>query len=132
MITVDTEQMSDIFTKYHLRNLPFNAVIHKFTEPDKGDPHNHPFSFTTHILKGSYIERIWTPEYNGKWVFADFHRTEGTVQHVRAHRVHQIISLPDGDCYTLILPGKWERKSGFWRFDESGAKFREWDQPEFN
>jgi len=112
--------------------LPFDAVIHQFNEPDQGDPHDHPFSFTTHILSGGYKEIIYTIHPNGKYSTEYVERKPGTSHKVKATDIHKIVSLPNGPCYTLILPSPWERKPGFWRFEYSGAKFRTWDQPEFN
>jgi len=127
-IEIKTEKMSDIFTKQHILGLPFDAVIHHFTEIDSGDPHNHPFSFTSHILSGGYIERVYTIGSYGLWHYEDIERKPGTVHTIEANHIHQIISLPQGECYTLILPGPWEQKSGFYRFFEGGYQFRYWDE----
>lgn len=120
--------MSDSFTKYHLNGFPFDGVIHKFTEPDNGDPHDHPFAFNTFIVKGSYIERRWDVN-TGE--FHDTHRTRGESFLVEASTVHQIIALPEGECWTFILPERWERKSGFYRFADGETLHRYWDEKRF-
>jgi len=126
-ISVVEEKMSDEFTKFHLKGFPFDAVVHKFTEPDKGYPHDHPFGFTTYILKGSYLERIYDKDGNSMEII----RESGTCHFVPATLIHKIISLPDGDCYTIITPMPKEREPGFWKFEDGKAYFKQWNEPEF-
>ncbi len=79
--------MSDDFTKYLLKIKDkngglFQPVIHHFTDIDKGEnPHDHPWGFTTHILKGSYIEKVYHI-VEGKWFTETIFREQGT-----AHKV---------------------------------------------
>ena len=138
------ERMSDIFQKFHLEGLPVEAVIHYFekAEPEDAPYHDHPFDFVSFIISGGYIEE--TPKYydpmkdpdgkwhiEGKWYHINVNRRPGTSHQVRATDIHKITFVPEGGCYTLILPGPVIRKSGFWRFDDGVAAFREWDQEEF-
>lgn len=127
--SVRTERMSHAFTKYHLRGFPFDGVIHKFTEPDQGDPHDHPFGFNTFIVKGSYIERRWDISTGA---FHDTHRLRGESFFIKASTVHQIISLPEGECWTFILPEQWERKPGFYKFIDGQMLHRFWDEKKFS
>lgn len=139
MITQDirVERMHDDFIKYHLNaNLqypwPFNAVVHSFTAPDTGDAHDHPWGFTSHILYGSYVEEVFTiNEEDGTWSREVITRRAGTVHHVTAKHIHRIIALPEGECYTIILPGEPEQKSGFWKFEGDNILYRPWDSPNF-
>lgn len=124
------ERMSDEFTKYHIDGLPFDAVLHKFTAPDIGGPHDHPFDFTTHIIKGGYIERIYLLK-NGQVYITEVYRAEGEVIKNNAELIHEIIALPFGDCYTLILPQEWKREWGFWRFNKESIAFRQHDKNQF-
>lgn len=74
---IDIEQMSDAFTKYHLRgDMPFNAVLHKFSDVDRGPPHSHPWKFRSVILHGSYVEEIYHPK---KGLVRTFERKQGFV-----------------------------------------------------
>ncbi len=66
-ITIETEKMSGEFIKHHLRGLPLDAVMHHFNAPDTGSPHSHPYNFTSHIISGGYIERVYTLLPNGRW-----------------------------------------------------------------
>lgn len=132
--TIRHERMSDIFSKYHLDGLPVDAVIHYFDKAEPADApyHDHPFDFVSFIISGGYTEEIkyHQPEDN-YWHTWHTRCLPGTSRQVKATDIHKITHVAPGGCYTLILPGPWKRKSGFWRFDENGAKFREWDQPEF-
>ena len=124
---ITEEKMSDVFTKYHLKGFPFDAVIHKFTEPDTGDAHCHPFGFTTHILKGSYVERV----YDLDGMYYEYKRKQGTSHFVEAATIHKIIDLPDGECWTIITPRAWEKEPCFWKFENGVAYKRQWNETEF-
>jgi len=126
-IEIRQETMSPIFEKYHLEGLPFDAVIHKFTAPDEGHPHDHPFNFHTHILKGWYAERI----YNLDGTFRDVVRKEGESHFVSADTVHQIIALSQGECYTIITPQEKVKEPCFWKFENGLAYRRQWNEEEF-
>ena len=121
MVTVETEKMSDIFMKYHLGNLPFAAVIHEFKEAEPLDAlaHNHPFSFTTFIMHGWYVERIWYRQNpNTKWRYYDVKREEGRAYTVDASRIHQIIDMSKGGCYTMMIPQGEKTDWGFYEMPE--------------
>lgn len=130
-MTIDIEKMSEEFTKFHFKSLPFDAVMHRFAAPDVGSPHCHPFNFTSHILYGGYIERVYTVYDDDRWTSEIIHREAGTVHRVKAKHIHEIIQLPQGECYTIILPEEKTRDSRFWNFDESFAKSRAWFEGDF-
>ena len=131
-IKIKREKMNAVFTKHHLRGLPFDAVIHHFSEKDQNEHiHDHPFSFTTHILKGSYIERIYEIFEDGTYNSAEYHRKEGTSHFVPANTIHEIIELPESECFTLIRPNEWEKETYFYRFEEGKAFKRKWNQRKF-
>jgi hypothetical protein len=125
------EKMSDFFTKYHLQGLPFDAVLHHFADIDRGAPHDHPFSFITHILKGGYIERVYDIKEDGTWESELVHRYPNTAHLVSANHIHRIEELPMGDCWTIIMPFPKVKDSGFYRFDERSVSFRYWYEQEF-
>ena len=130
--TIRHERMSDIFHKFHIENFGVNAVLHQFDKPEPidADAHDHPGDFRTFIMDGSYVERVWH-FWRDSWHYQDIHRKKGSSHFVRATHIHQIVELPDGPCKTIILPGPVVRKSGFWRFENGIASFREWNQQEF-
>jgi hypothetical protein len=127
-MNIREEQMNAEFTKFHLEGLPFDAVLHKFSPLDLTPQiHDHPFSFRTFILKGSYIERVWTyRECMKEWSYYDIKRFQGQTHEVHATDIHQIIAYPEGECWTLILPGPWERESLEWKFENGVAYYKSW------
>lgn len=127
MLTIREERMSGAMTKYHVGGLRRSVVFHRFEDIDRGDCHDHPFSLDIKIISGGYIERIWNRD-GRSW---EYRREPGDSFIIPATHIHLMIELLDGPCETMIMPGPWERKSGFWQFRQDGSYFREWDQPEF-
>lgn len=124
------ERMSGAFEKWHIAGLPVPAALHHFSAPDAGDPHDHPWGFTSHILTGGYIEEVFHLHDDGTWSSSIVTRKPGTTHQVEATHIHRIISLPDGGCWTLIVPGPHERETRFWRFGER-IESRPWHQVEW-
>lgn len=119
------EIMNEVFTKYHLGH---GMVLHHFTGIETGYPHDHPFDFTTEILFGDYIERIYTINYS-RWTSKEVTRLAGTLHFVPAETIHQIIAFPEGECWTLITPKEHRRVSRFWRSDPNGNIYsRAWNE----
>lgn len=84
---------------------PFNIFLHKFLASDLDDLHDHPWSYTTIILKGGYWEH--TPE--GK-----FWRGPGHFRRCNSESLHRIeLDSNVKECYTLFIPGKQKRDWGF-------------------
>ncbi len=125
-ITVEEEKMNDVFTKYHVRGLPRDIVLHHFTGLDNENPHDHPYTFHSLILVGGYIERIYFLDGGS----IDVNRKEDDFFEVKADTIHQILEFPAGECWTLILPGPKEKKSGFYQMGEE-VLHRYWDETEF-
>lgn len=126
-VTIRTETMCGFFTKYHLNGLPRAAVLHHFTDVDRGPPHDHPWPFRSFIISGSYTEEVFQLDGSSERVS---HMT-GEAFSVASSHIHRIVHMPASGVWTLILPGRPERKSGFYDFREDGAYHRFWDQPEF-
>jgi hypothetical protein len=133
-LPVRIEPMGDAFTKYHLGGeqapWPFFPVIHHFTAPDLGDPHDHPWAFTSHVLQGRYVEEVFHLSADGSWSSEIITRLPGTSHSVVATHIHRLIDLPDGDCWTCVMAGSVERETRFWRFDD-GVRSRAWYEPGF-
>jgi hypothetical protein len=128
---IQVEQMNEIFTKYHLNQhgeqpWPFRPVIHHFKGPDVGNPHDHPWSFTTFILAGGYVEEVYTIAEDGSWSMEVHHRRPGSSHHVQATHIHRIIELPEGECWTMVISGPNEREPHFWKFNDKGIYNRPW------
>ncbi|RZJ27477.1 MAG: hypothetical protein EOO48_11800 [Flavobacterium sp.] len=112
--------------------MPFPASFNEFTGADVGDPHDHPFSFITHILSGGYTERVYTINEIGEVSFTDVERMPGTSHFVSAADIHQIIHLHTGHCVTLMLPQSGHiRETCFYRFIDGKAYRRLWNKRKF-
>jgi hypothetical protein len=131
MLTITEERMSEHFVKRHIHGLPFPAVIHHFTSIAGENAHSHPFRFTSHVLKGGYTERVYSQRADGSWGHHDIERKPGTTHVVEPDCIHEIIDLPEGECYTLIIPEVKVQEPGFYRFDEQGAHHRYWFETAF-
>lgn len=129
MPDIREERMSDAFVKFYLEGpWPFHPVMHRFDAPDFGDPHDHPWAFKSFILHGGYVEEVFDLE-TGK--VERFHRRPGDAIFNEAGHVHRIVELPEGECWTLILPHGWEREPGFYQFRADGVYHRLWHQDAF-
>ena len=129
MISIREERMSDAMMKYHLDGLPFTLVLHHFTAPDIGDPHDHPFQFRSTILEGWYAEERYD-RGSGK---ARHHvRRAGESFTVEASVIHRITGLAPSGCWTLMQPlGPKVQEPGFYQFRRDGTYFRHWNEREF-
>lgn len=125
MTLVHPEVMSDGFSKWHLRD---GLVLHRFTAPDDGEPHDHPWAFTTQILSGGYVEEVYSLMPEGGWTMSLHYRWPGETHRVEAQTIHRIVSLPEGECWTLIRPEAWEQQPGFWRLRHGVAERRVWNE----
>lgn len=121
------EPMSPVFDKWHVGGLPCAAVFHRFSAPDNGPPHDHPWGFRSIVLVGGYVEQVFQLDGTSELVRHD----PGDSFHIKAGHIHRIVELPQGECWTLILPGPSERTSGFYEFREDGTYYRPWHRPEF-
>lgn len=122
---VEVENMGDHFRKLHLQpGASERVTLHHFTAPDSGDPHDHPYDFTTLVLSGGYVEEVWEPvlpdgwggsvEWNKKLFF----RAPGTSHRVASAAVHRIVSLPAGECVTAVVwhdAGVERREVRYWK-----------------
>lgn len=122
---VRIERMNKTFTKYHLGD---GRVLHHFTAANDVHYHDHPWPFRTSILAGGYVESIAEPQEDGRLTLTTMKRLPGTTHDVKASTIHKLTALLGTDCWTLIIPGKHERKSGFYKFDEAGVWHRFWDK----
>lgn len=119
------EKMSEVFTKYHLPN---GFVCHHFTGIEQNEePHDHPWSFFSRVIFGSYLERVY--QIDGS--YKDVLRECNDYFFVDARTIHQIVCLPQNECITIVSPFPATRKSKFWSFREDGAHYRYWDNGEW-
>lgn len=117
------ERMGPHMKKHHLAN---GQVIHHFTRPDVGHPHDHPWPFNSTILVGGYEEEEYILHSDGTYTLVRHIRLPEQTHHVQAKTVHRITQLLEKDCWTLISPGKKVNVPGFYKFEETGIKHRFW------
>lgn len=131
-LSFNQEIMSDFFEKQHILGLPFPAVIHHFTDIDRGDPHDHPFNFTSHILRGWYTEETHCldEDYSVSSV-GIFTRKEGMAHKVFASTIHRITGISEGGCYTLIIPEQKVQEPAFYKFEDGQIFRRQWNETQF-
>ena len=91
------------------KKFPFNVTLHKILKSDVDDLHDHPWNYSTLILKGGYYEH--TPE--GK-----FWRGPGHFRRSKATDLHRLELQRDKDgneipCWSLFIMGKQQREWGF-------------------
>lgn len=129
MLDVREERMSEAMVKYHLGVIDAPAVIHRFSAPDHGEPHDHAmWPFRSTILWGGYVEE----RYQLDGSFDRVHRRPGDSFEVSPDDIHRIVDLPDGECVTIITPGPpTGRKPGFYQWRDGVMWSRRWDEGEF-
>jgi hypothetical protein len=128
MITVREERMSDAMVKYHLEGLPRSVVMHRFTEPDHGPFHDHPFHMRSTIVSGGYTEEVLDVETGEVKLKSHY---EGETFIIFAHHIHRIVELHDSEVWTMISPYTHQRKSGFYEWRDGKPYHRFWDEPDF-
>lgn len=104
----------------------FGIYIHDIYEPDGDrDPHNHPWSFISIVLRGHYVERVYSdPSDNPKQFRVKIH-TRFSAHRMGRVAAHRIVEAAPG-LKTLILTGP--RASG-WGFFVDG-KYVPWQEYE--
>lgn len=86
------------FRRYRLLSTPwFNLYLHQILKSDEDRHfHDHPWSFRSYILRGSYEEQFRCPP--------DFNAT-----HYRRYRRYDLVRHPAEDVHslTLVTPEVW-------------------------
>lgn len=80
-------------------------IHHWYSSDDHRAFHDHPWSFVTIVLRGSYVD----VSANGRESMRP-----GAIRYRHATHSHTTEVAPDG-CWTLILAGPTVRKWGFWK-----------------
>ena len=118
-IVMDRQNDEPYLERYYLflkdrKHFPFNVFLHKFLKSDPDDVHDHPWPYTTLILRGGYWE--WVPQFNteGKRIGEIAHwRKPGHFRTCSATSFHRIELDPAVECWTLFMPGPQRREWGF-------------------
>lgn len=96
----------------------FGIYLHDIHEPDADrDPHNHPWSFVSIVLRGHYVERLYE-DPNSDIFHSRLHaRMRWSLHKMGRTSAHRIIEAAPG-LKTLILVGP--RRSNWGFFTENG------------
>lgn len=130
MLHITFERMSPAMEKIHLGPAENgNAlVLHRFTGPDTGPFHDHPFPCRSYILHGGYREEVLHPDGG---VEVREHRP-GDVVSIPTDHVHRIAHLFEGECLTLYeVLGPKEQESSFFEWRDGVMFSRRWHDPEW-
>lgn len=92
----------------------FGIYLHDIFEPDGDrDPHNHPWSFLSIVLRGRYVERVYPlPEYDLGQVVQKSHG-RFSIHRMDTESAHRIVYAATG-LKTLIIRGRRNPKG--WGF----------------
>lgn len=103
-------------------------VLHRFTGPDHGPHHSHPFDCRSYILEGSYDEEVLHRDGQNE---LRQHRP-GDVASIPHSHVHRIIRLVNTDCLTLYeVLGPKVQEHGFDEWRDGQMWSRRWNEVEF-
>lgn len=91
----------------------FSIRIHQwFRSDDKRHYHDHPWWFTTIVLRGRYTD-VSEQTIDGKPVIVRDQLKQWSIRHRKAYHRHYVEIPPEG-CITLLMTGMPLRKWGFW------------------
>jgi hypothetical protein len=122
--SIRIEVMSPAFRKIHLGD---GRALHHFTAGDEGDEfHDHPWSFTSEVLVGGYLEDV-VLELD-PFTVMQHRRDAGRMYWVRSRHIHRITRLLDDDCWTLVTAGPVERDVRFYRHRDGQVQSRRWNE----
>lgn len=111
--TIPCQSGEDYLTRLRIVQTPwFALLLHDIHEPDDGrDPHNHPWSFLSLVLRGHYVEYVYPDPASDRYHFIVRHRSL-SVHRMGRSSAHRIVEVGPR-LKTLILVGR--RASG-WGF----------------
>lgn len=106
---------------------PFNFVLHKIVKSDDPIFHDHPWNYTTIILKGGYWEH--TPMYSkGRIVDQCVWRGPGSIIRRNAIDYHWLELDNEKPATTIFIMGRQEREWGFLVTEDSTPKWVKYDE----
>ena len=130
----------DYMKRRYLLSTPwFGIYLHHILLPDQDrGPHDHPWNMRTFILKGWYVEEVFTfgvPLGEHNQIVASENRLK-VLAKPRQHRrfslmklttdqLHRITQLSRGGAWTLCLVGRRQREWGFLVPDEGWVVWHE-------
>ena len=115
----DRESKQPYLIRYYVflkdrKKFPFNITVHKVLKSDKPVLHDHPWNYSTFIIKGGYWE--WYPLLadNGEVVGSSRKwRGPGSFIRAKANSMHRVELEPGITPWTIFIPGKKKKDWGF-------------------
>ena len=123
------EPTENYLTRWRLIETPWGSIyLHRMDGPDSRPTlHDHPWNFLSIVLRGGYVERRLDPMTRE---VDEAHRVT-TVNHMRTHDAHAIVSLLRVPSWTLVLVGARRRTWGYSELSAYGTD-SEWVWTEFD
>lgn len=101
----------------------FGLYVHWIYLPDNDrDPHDHPWNFTSMVLRGGYTEVLHTSRDD----CAMHEHRRWSIHRMPTHLAHGIVRLQPRTI-TLIFTGRRSRDWGFWT-EDGWVPWREYDR----
>lgn len=95
--------------RWHLVRSRWGTImLHKILLSDEGCPHDHPWSFTSIMLHGSYMEL----EYKKDLIVGARSFIAPCIIRRPAEWTHKLLLRKP--CWTLVITSTYKRKWGFW------------------
>ncbi len=124
----DYDGDTNYLTRTRIIQTPWAALyLHRFDGPDpRPTLHDHPWNFTSIILRGGYVERRLDPMTMG---VDEAHKIRW-INRVRIGDAHAIMRLLRVPTWSLMLVGRRRRTWGYWEGPIS--EDRRWRWTEFD
>lgn len=107
----DYDGEGNYLTRLRLIHTPwFGIYVHRFDGPDpRSTLHDHPWDFTSLVLRGGYVER----RLDTKTLEVNETHTVRWVNRLKTHDAHAIMRLLRVPTWTLMLVGRRVRTWGY-------------------
>jgi hypothetical protein len=88
--------------------------LHHICRPDDDrDPHDHPWNFTTIVLRGGYVDERWGVIENGRVMVGLEPCGPGTIRRRQAEHLHRVQLAPGRTSWSLVFISPKRRSWGF-------------------
>lgn len=130
--TIPCKDGTDYLIRRRLIQTPlFGVYVHGIHEDDGNrDPHNHPWSFLSIVLRGEYRERYYADPIGARLSYVTKTHRRFSIHRMGRKAAHRIVYAAPG-LKTLILVGPRKESWGFFREKKDrslvvGGTFVDW------
>lgn len=115
-MTIPCKDGTDYLVRLRIIQTPlFGIYLHDIHEDDGDrDPHNHPWSFLSLVVRGQYTERVYPDPRLHPYAYAEKTHRRLSVHRMGRKAAHRITDASPG-LKTLILTGPRKATWGFFR-----------------